>query len=172
MVKRTDNITEENSKEKYTKEGYILPNHYFLGQYQMIDIIQDQLSDKAFVGFAKFLTLKYLLRVEEASDESKLRNYKKASYYLNELINRRAKTSEKTNENRIKPMYYKKHQLELVEVIEDQFDDEELTGAYIGVIMKYLLRAEQKHGLEDYEKAAWFLNRLIIYFDNKVNTKK
>lgn len=165
MVKRTDNITEENSKEKYTKEGYILPNHYFLGKYQMIDIIQDQLSDDSFIGFAKFLVLKYLVRVADATRDTKLRNYKKASYYLNELINRRAQTSEKTQKDRIKPIYYKKHQLELVEVIEDQFTEEELIGAYVGVIMKYLLRAEQKHGLEDYEKAAWFLNRLIKYFE-------
>lgn len=165
--KRKDNIIEENNKEKLTKEGFILPNHYFLGEYQAIDIIQDQLSDNAFIGFAKFLVIKYLLRVEDASKESKLRSYKKASYYLNELINRRSKTSDEAEEERIKPAYYKKHSLEVVDVVEDQFSEEETIGAYTGVILKYLLRAENKHGLEDYKKAQWFLNRLISYIDKE-----
>lgn len=167
IEERKDNIVTENEKEKLTKEGYILPNHYFLGNYQVIDVIQDQLSDNAFIGFSKFLTLKYLLRVEDANDDSKLRNYKKAAYYLNELINRRAKNSSEPEESRLKPAYYKKHSLEVVDVVEDQFNKEEVIGAYTGIILKYLLRAENKHGLEDYKKAQYFLNRLIDYINKE-----
>ena len=166
LTNREDNIVEENNKEKYTKEGFILPNHYFLGKHQTIDIIQDQLSDKGFYGFAKFLIIKYLIRVEDANNEDKLRSYTKASYYLNELIIRKSKNSPPTKEERVKPIYYKKHELEVVDVIEDQFEEEETIGAYVGIIIKYILRAEKKHGLEDYEKAKWFLDRLIQYIEN------
>lgn len=159
-----DKICSENDKEKITEEGYILPNHYMpKGHLQTIDIIQDQLSDKAFISFCKFLIIKYIVRVEDASKESKLRSYTKASYYLNELINRRSKNTEEIDESRIKPSYYKKHNLEVVDLIEDQFDEEEVCGAYTGVIIKYLLRADKKHGLEDYKKANYFLNRILQY---------
>ncbi len=164
-IEREDNIISKNNKESYTEEGFILPKHYMMGKNQMIDIIQDQLSDDAFIGFAKFLVIKYILRVEDDDKDNKLRNYKKASYYLNELINRRAKNSEEVNKDRLKPAYYKKHNLEVVDVVEDQFSEEELRGAYTGVIIKYLLRAEKKHGLEDYKKAYYFLDRLIKYYE-------
>lgn len=164
LKQHQDKIVEGNNKEKITEEGYILPNHYMPeGHYQTIDIIQDQLSDKSFIAFCKFLIIKYLIRVEDASKENKIRSYTKADYYLNELINRRSKTSEEVKEERIKPSYYKKHALEVVDVIEDQFDEEEVCGAYVGVIIKYLLRAEKKHGLEDYKKAKYFLDRLLNY---------
>lgn len=168
MKNRTDNIVESNDKENITEEGYILPNHYMpKGHYQTIDIIQDQLSDKGFVAFCKFLVIKYLVRVQDADKKSKERSYTKASYYLNELINRASKNSKPVDEERIKPKYYKKHNLEVVDVVEDQFDEEELCGAYTGIIIKYLLRADKKHGLEDYKKANYFLNRLLNYTKNK-----
>ena len=164
MNNRKDNIVNANEKENYTEEGFILPNHYMPKDHlQTIDIIQDQLSDKSFISFCKFLIIKYLIRVEDANKEDKLRSYSKASYYLNELINRRAKTSKDVKEDRLKPSYYKKHSLEVVDLVEDQFDEEEVCGAYVGVILKYLLRAEKKHGLEDYKKAQYFLNRLLNY---------
>lgn len=162
---RKDNIIGKNDKENYTEEGFILPNHYMpKGHLQTIDVIQDQLSDKAFNAFCKFIILKYLIRVEDADKDSKLRSYRKASYYLNELINRKAK-QEVVEEERIKPSYYKKHKLEVVDLVEDQFDEEEVCGAYTGVIIKYILRADKKHGLEDYKKANYFLDRMVKFLE-------
>ena len=169
---REDDRVSSNERESFSKEGFILPNHYYLGRYQVIDILQDQLSDKQFLGWAKFMILKYIARVGEAPLDVKLRSYKKASYYLNELINRREETSDPVDEEKIKPSYFRLHDLETVDVIEDQFEEEEVVGAYTGVIIKYLLRAEKKSGLEDYKKAQYYLNRLIEYLMDKLDKEK
>lgn len=168
---RQDKIINSNEKENYTEEGFILPKHYMRGSMQTIDIIQDQLSDKSFFGFCKFLIIKYLIRVEDSDMEAKIRSYTKASYYLNELIARRAKLDKTADESRIKPVYYAKHQYEIVDIVEDQFDEEELIGAYVGVIMKYILRSDHKHGVEDYQKADYFLARLIKYCKKQLENK-
>lgn len=171
-MRKDDRVT-SNERESFSEGGqYILPNHYYKGSYQMIDIIQDQLSDKGFIGFCKIIVTKYLIRTEDSDLESKLRSYKKAAYYLNELINRRAKTSEPVSDEKINPLYYKKHQLEVVDVVEDQLSEEELIGGYIGIILKQMYRAEYKHGLEDYKKAQYYLNRLIEYLMDKLDKKE
>lgn len=166
---REDDRVTSNERESFSKEGFILPNHYYNGSYQCIDILQDQLSDKQFIGWAKFMVLKYIARVGDAPLDVKLRSYKKAAYYLNELINRRAENSEPVDEEKIKPLYFKLHNLETIDVIEDQFEEEEVIGAYTGVVIKYLLRAEKKSGLEDYKKAQYYLNRLIEYIMDKLD---
>ena len=38
---------------------------------------------------------------------------------------------------------------------------EEFKGFLKGLIIKYLIRADKKNGLEDYEKAQWYLNYLV-----------
>ena len=45
--------------------------------------------------------------------------------------------------------------------MKDQLTKEEMKGLYKGNILKYVLRADYKNGLEDYTKAEWYLNRLI-----------
>lgn len=37
----------------------------------------------------------------------------------------------------------------------------------LGNVLKYLIRAENKNGLQDYEKARWYLNRLIDKMKSK-----
>lgn len=169
-MRKDDRVT-SNERESFSENGYILPDHYYKGNMQMIDLIQDQLSDKGFIGFCKILIHKYLIRVEDSNNESKLRSYTKAAYYLNELINRRAKTSEPVSDERIKPHYYKKHEFDVLDVIEDQLEEEEVIGGYIGIILKQIYRAEYKHQLEDYKKAQFYLNKLIEYLRSKLDKK-
>lgn len=56
------------------------------------------------------------------------------------------------------PAHYEapKPGLEPIEIIEAYG-----LGFHLGNVVKYVLRAGRKNGLEDYEKAAWYLGRHI-----------
>lgn len=64
----------------------------------------------------------------------------------------------------VNPEHYKKGKYEVIEIVEGELTDEEFKGFCKGLIIKYILRADSKNGLEDYEKAQWYLNRLIEHF--------
>ena len=54
----------------------------------------------------------------------------------------------------INPDHYKQRDIECIDVVEDM--------PYLeGNIIKYVWRYEGKNGVEDLEKARWYLNRLI-----------
>lgn len=161
-----------NKKEIHTSDGFIWPRHYIKGNIQVIDIIKDQLSDKSFYGFCILFVLKYLIRVSKEDIATKLRGYTKAKFYLNELISSRSGKEKSVDSSRLNPKYYTNHQYEVVDILEDQFDSEMVTGAYVGTIIKYLLRSEAKHGLEDYQKAYYFLERLIEYCKKHADNEK
>ena len=163
MNTEKNKTTYNNKKEIHTSNGFIWPSHYTKGNIQVIDIIRDQLSNKSFYGFCILFVLKYLIRVLEGDMATKLRGYSKAKFYLNELIKTRKEEEGPADESRINPKYYTQHQYEVVDILEDQFNEEMVVGAYTGTILKYLLRSEAKHGLEDYQKAYYFLERLIEY---------
>lgn len=58
------------------------------------------------------------------------------------------------------PAHYKSQSgLEVIDIIDDFVDDP--ASYYKGNIIKYVLRYEKKGGVEDLEKARWYLNRLI-----------
>lgn len=60
------------------------------------------------------------------------------------------------------PHYKSESGLEVIDVIEAFTEDLNGTEAYyIGNILKYICRWKHKNGLEDLEKAQWYLNRLI-----------
>ena len=59
------------------------------------------------------------------------------------------------------PPHYGQGNIEAIEYIEDFLNDEEYTGYLRGNIAKYLHRWRYKNGIEDLEKARWYLNRLI-----------
>lgn len=154
-------------KHPEEKDGYIIPSHYTLNKYQLIDIMESQLSKEGFCGFCKGLILKYLLR---KNGDNILRNCTKAKYYLDELINFLSET-DKSNEDHIKPSYYKNDKLglETIDIIEDQLPTEELQGLYIGMVIRYVCRCSYKeHMLDDLIKAKYYLDRLIefIKLDN------
>tara|TARA_R100000900_G_C3303201_1_gene158187 strand:- start:221 stop:526 length:306 start_codon:yes stop_codon:yes gene_type:complete len=61
-----------------------------------------------------------------------------------------------------KPIHYNQNSLECIEAIEALISTIDKKYAYhAGAILKYLWRFEYKNGLEDLEKAEWYLKRLI-----------
>ena len=59
------------------------------------------------------------------------------------------------------PPHYTSGKIEVIDFMEDQLSDEEYRGWAKGQVIKYITRERHKNGLEDLEKAAWYLNRLI-----------
>lgn len=55
-----------------------------------------------------------------------------------------------------KPSHYNQGKIEVIDFIDDQ-----KFGYYEGNIIKYICRYRYKNGIQDLEKAAWYLNRLI-----------
>lgn len=56
----------------------------------------------------------------------------------------------------INPRYYKQGKIEVIDFILDQ-----KLGYLESNIVKYISRYKQKNGLEDLEKAEWYLKKLI-----------
>ena len=64
--------------------------------------------------------------------------------------------------NATNPDYYKRGQIEIIDVIESVTAG--LTGVdafCVGNAVKYLARYKDKGGVEDLRKAQWYINRLI-----------
>lgn len=58
------------------------------------------------------------------------------------------------------PAHYKSESgLEVIDIIDDFVPDP--GSYYLGNIIKYVLRFQKKGGVEDLEKARWYLNKLI-----------
>ncbi len=158
-------MAKENDKHPLAKDGFIINPHYLKNKYQVIDILEDQLTEKGYTGFNIFMIIKYLLR---ADHNKPLEDYKKASYYLNNIIMyiNRVKGIHAKDEA-IKPNHYRVGKIEAIDIIEDQLDEEELRGAYLGIILKYIFRYKYKNGLVDLEKANYYLDKMIKYFESK-----
>lgn len=61
----------------------------------------------------------------------------------------------------INPPHYKAGKIEVIDIMRDQLTKEEFKGFLKGLVLKYVFRADRKNGLEDYQKAQWYLNRLV-----------
>ena len=60
------------------------------------------------------------------------------------------------------PPHYTNGKLETIDRIEDTLSPVEFQGYCKGNVLKYLSRAEYKgNPITDYEKAQWYLNRMI-----------
>lgn len=59
------------------------------------------------------------------------------------------------------PKHYTSGKIEVIKIIEDQLTPEEYRGYIKGQVIKYITRERHKNGLEDLEKAYWYLGRLI-----------
>lgn len=73
------------------------------------------------------------------------------------MIEGEQKKVEKVNH----PSHYNSKGKETIEVLKDYLSDEEYAGFLKGNILKYIHRYEYKAGLEDLEKAKWYLEELI-----------
>jgi len=65
-----------------------------------------------------------------------------------------------------KPIHYNAGGIEAIEAILAA-TNEQAEGYLQGNIMKYLWRYRYKNGLEDLEKAQWYLNKLIEVYKEK-----
>ena len=62
----------------------------------------------------------------------------------------------------INPSYYKRGKFETIDVILDVTKHLEGDEGYlVGNVIKYVSRYDEKNGIEDLEKARWYLNKLI-----------
>lgn len=61
------------------------------------------------------------------------------------------------------PSHYNTGSIEVIDYIEDKLDYNEFTGYLTGNIIKYISRYKHKNGIEDLQKAEWYLNYLINY---------
>jgi hypothetical protein len=59
------------------------------------------------------------------------------------------------------PSHYTVGGIETIDYIRAKLTPEQLKGYYLGNLLKYLSRAQHKDGLQDYKKAAVYLNWLI-----------
>ena len=77
-------------------------------------------------------------------------------------------------ENAISPSHYKQGGLEVIDIWRAKLDPEELVGFFKANVLKYVMRADKKNGLEDYEKAAVYLKWIIEEKEKsgKVSTDK
>ena len=66
----------------------------------------------------------------------------------------------------INPDHYKSGSIECIEAIKASLNEQQFKGYLKASIIKYLWRYEKKNGLEDLQKADWFLQRLIKEEDN------
>ena len=71
-----------------------------------------------------------------------------------------------TNDKVNNPAHYTQGKIECIDYIEDKLTYEEFCGFCKGNIMKYVTREAYKNGIEDLEKARWYLNRLIVHMES------
>ena len=70
--------------------------------------------------------------------------------------------------DKINPSYYKRGKFETIDVILDVTQHLDGDEAYlIGNVIKYVSRYDEKNGIEDLEKAKWYLNKLIKLLKEK-----
>lgn len=62
------------------------------------------------------------------------------------------------------PSHYNTGSFEVIDVIDDVAKSSGYSATdmfYVGNVLKYVMRAPHKNGLEDLKKARWYLDRLI-----------
>lgn len=69
----------------------------------------------------------------------------------------------------INPQHYKNGKVECIDALESATVNKTgLEAVCTANIIKYLWRYEAKNGLEDVNKAKWYLEKLINHLENKV----
>lgn len=134
------------------------PDHYKQGGLEVIDIWRAKLDKEELVGFFKANVLKYVMRAE---NKNGLEDYKKAAVYLNWIIEEKSESGETAVETNLRPNHYKQGGLQPIDMFRAKLTAKEFRGFCKGNIIKYVFRADYKNGLEDYKKAAVYLNWII-----------
>ena len=75
-------------------------------------------------------------------------------------------TTNETKETVNHPSHYNNSKYEVIDIIEEFSKDYSSSNAFtFGNIIKYVLRAKRKNGIEDLKKAKWYIDRLIEKWD-------
>lgn len=61
-----------------------------------------------------------------------------------------------------RPKHYADRNIEVIDFIQDSLTPEQFEGYCIGNVLKYVSRYRLKNGVEDLEKARYYLNKIII----------
>lgn len=61
------------------------------------------------------------------------------------------------------PKHYEQYNIETITAIEGQSTPDEFRGFLKGNVMKYLARYRKKNGVEDLNKAEWYLDKLTRF---------
>lgn len=61
----------------------------------------------------------------------------------------------------VNPSHYKNGEIECINAIKASMSIIEFKGYLKGNVQKYLWRYDKKNGLEDLQKAQWYLNKLV-----------
>jgi len=68
----------------------------------------------------------------------------------------------------VNPNHYKRGDIECIDAMKASMSDEAFKGALKANIIKYVWRYEMKKGLQDLLKAQWYMNRLIVEEQSKL----
>ncbi|MEU1151841.1 DUF3310 domain-containing protein [Streptomyces sp. NPDC005918] len=66
------------------------PSHYTQGQFEVIEIIEDSLTEEAFLGYLLGNATKYLLRCQHKHEDGGVQDLKKLVWYANKYIEKRS----------------------------------------------------------------------------------
>lgn len=71
-------------------------------------------------------------------------------------------SDERKINNVYSPAHYAGNGMQVIDAIHAFFGEREYVGFLWGNVVKYVLRYRKKGGVEDLEKARWYLNKLIV----------
>lgn len=79
----------------------------------------------------------------------------------------KTETENEASDNVNHPSHYNSGKFEVIDII-DEFgkEYEGADGFCFGNVVKYVLRAKHKNGVEDLKKARWYLDRLIMHWED------
>ena len=66
----------------------------------------------------------------------------------------------------INPDHYRRGAIEAIDFLQDTFTPQQFEGYLRGNAMKYLIRYDKKNGLEDVQKAQWYIERLVWHLQS------
>ena len=73
-------------------------------------------------------------------------------------------------DNVYKPIHYNQGSIECIDAMISAFGEERVANYCIGNVFKYIWRSELKNGIEDLNKALWYLNK-AIYLKCKIGNE-
>ena len=76
------------------------PSHYTQGRFEVIDVIEDSLTDDGFEGYCVGNIMKYVMRYRHKNG---LEDLKKARWYLERLIERVGESEQQATRSQLGP---------------------------------------------------------------------